>query len=419
VAALSILTLNTGSSSLKFALYRMGGVEGEHEQLDCAGKLDRLTDTESGSARFRVGDASGSLIVDEAGEVAGHDAARAHLFDWVQERLGAPPDGIGHRLVHGGTLYRSPRRINEELRRALDQLVPLAPEHLPREIDGIDAAGKRFPTTAQVACFDTAFHRTMPRVAEVLPVPRELEQRGVQRYGFHGLSYEFIAGELAKLAAPGEGSGRVVAAHLGNGASMAALLDGVSIDTTMGMTPAGGLVMSTRSGDLDPGVLVYMVRHQRLDPDELNELVNRHSGLLGVSGSSSDMRDLLAREEMDPRARLAVALFCYQARKNVAALAAVLGGLDQLVFTGGIGERSAVIRARIAEGLEFLGIELERARNEGDEGRISTDRSAVTVRVIPTNEELIIARHTARLLAAGEGAPRASEPIDRQRDEKG
>ncbi len=415
MAALAILTLNTGSSSLKFALYRMG----EAENLVCAGKLDRLLESETGSARFRVRDATGELIVDEVATLRGHEAARGRLFDWVEDRLGRPPDGVGHRLVHGGAAYRSPRRIDDELRRALDDLVPLAPEHLPREIEGIDAVARRFPQTPQVACFDTAFHRTMPRVAEVLPLPRELEQRGVQRYGFHGLSYEFIARELARLVGKGEKSGRAVVAHLGNGASMAALENGASVETTMGMTPAGGLVMSTRSGDLDPGVLVYLVRHLKLDPDALNELVNRRSGLLGVSGTSSDMRDLLGREAGDPRARLAIELFCYQARKNVAALAAVMGGLDHLVFTGGIGERSPAIRERIAQGLGFLGIELDSARNERDDGRISSDQSAVTVRVIPTNEELIIARHTAELLTSraslGEAAARASA----QRNEKG
>jgi len=285
----------------------------------------------------------------------------------------------------------------DELRRA----TPYAPEHLPRELALIDAFAARHPHLPQVACFDTAFHHTMPRMARLLPIPRRYQSYGVQRYGFHGLSYAYLVEELARIASPAVAHGRVILAHLGNGASMAAVQGGASIDTSMGFTPASGLVMSTRTGDLDPGVVAFLAHTEQMTPPQFHQVVNHQSGLLGVSETSSDMRDLLAREADDVRAAEAVALFCYQAKKWVGAFSAVLGGLDTLVFSAGIGERSASIRARICAGLNFLGLQLDDERNAAHAPVISAGASRVTVHVIRTNEALMIARSVSRLLSLG------------------
>jgi acetate kinase len=274
-------------------------------------------------------------------------------------------------------------------------LVPLSPEHLPQAIAAVETIKHLAPETPQVACFDTTFHRTMPEVARLLPLPRRYLDSGVTRFGFHGLSYEFIAGELRKLD-PEHGGGRAVVAHLGNGASLAALREGVSVDTTMGFTPTGGLVMGTRTGDLDPGVLVYLCEHEGLSAEALSRLVNHESGLLGVSDLSSDMRDLLTSD--DTRAAEAVALFCYQARKHVGALVTTLGGIDTLVFTGGIGEHAVTVRSGISENLDHLWIELDAEANASNAELISSSRSRVVVRVIATDEDLVIARHTRELM---------------------
>lgn len=275
--------------------------------------------------------------------------------------------------------------------------MPLDPDHLPQALAAIDGMRRIYPSVPQVACFDTAFHRRMPPVAQLYPLPREIRDAGVSRYGFHGLSYEYIMHALREvdhIAA----DGRVLIAHLGNGASMAAVRGGTAVDTTMGFTPAGGLVMSTRTGDLDPGVLLYLLEVRRMSPQALNRLVNREAGLLGVSGASADMRDLLEREAADPWAAAAIGLFCYQARKFIGALATALAGLDTLVFTGGIGEHAAPIRARICDGMAFLGIRLDPHRNERHAPIISTDGAPVTVRVMATDEDRMIARHTYRLI---------------------
>jgi acetate kinase len=282
----------------------------------------------------------------------------------------------------------------------LNRLSPYDPDHLPCEIELIEVFRQRHPKLPQVACFDTAFHRTMPRVAKLLPIPRRYDDKGVQRYGFHGLSYAYLMEELARLGDPAATAGRVILAHLGNGASLAAVRDGKSIDTSMGFTPTAGLVMSTRSGDLDPGLAPYLARTDQVTAKHFYEMVNHNSGLLGVSEISSDMRDLLAQEAHDIRAAEAVALFCYQAKKWIGSFAAALGGLDTLVFAGGIGENAPPVRARICEGLGFLGIELSEARNAETAGVISTDASRATVRVIRTDEELMIARSTYRILEA-------------------
>jgi acetate kinase len=275
---------------------------------------------------------------------------------------------------------------------------PYDPEHLPGEIELIEAFGQRHPQLPQVACFDTAFHRTMPRVAKLLPIPRRYGDKGLERYGFHGLSYAYLMEELARLGDPAATAGRVILAHLGNGASLAAVRNGKSIDTSMSFTPAAGLVMSTRSGDLDPGIAAYLERTEQIDGKRFYEMVNHESGLLGISETSSDMRDLQARETSDIRAAEAVTLFCYQAKKWIGAFAAALGGLDTLVFAGGIGENAPPVRARICEGLEFLGVELSEARNAEGAAVISSEGSRVRVRMIRTDEELMIARSTCRLL---------------------
>ena len=304
---------------------------------------------------------------------------------------------MGHRVVHGGIHYSEPQRVTPELIAALRELIPIAPDHMPQAVQAIQAAVEAYPGLPQVACFDTAFHRHMPRTAQLYPLPRHLADEGVVRYGFHGLSYESILRELRALA-PREAEGRVVIAHLGNGASMAAVRGGIGIDTTMGFTPAGGLMMGTRPGDLDPGVLLYLLVERGMTPAAVNELVNQQAGLLGVSGISADMRDLLEKEATDAQAAEAITLFCYQARKYLGALVAVLGGLDTLVFTGGIGEHAAPVRLRICEGLDFLGIRIDPDRNAAHAPAISREGGPVTVRVLRTDEDLMIARHTSELL---------------------
>jgi len=301
--------------------------------------------------------------------------------------------------VHG-MAHTAPERITPRLLAELRRITPYAPEHLPREIALIEAIRRRHPALPQVACFDTAFHRAMPRVAKLLPIPRRFATRGIERYGFHGLSYTFLMEALGQLD-PSAAAGRVILAHLGNGASLAAVRDGRSLDTSMGFTPTSGLVMSTRTGDLDPGLAYYLARADRLSAARFQTMVNDESGLLGVSGTSSDVRDLLAREARDARAADALALFCYQARKWIGAFAAALGGLDTLVFAAGIGENAPDIRARICDGLGFLGIELDQERNANNAALISREGGRVSVRIIRTNEELMIAASVARLLGPG------------------
>jgi acetate kinase len=288
--------------------------------------------------------------------------------------------------------------ITPELLVSLEKLIPLAPGHLPQELRIIAAVRQLYPALKQVACFDTAFHREMPEVAQMYALPIHLHDRGIIRYGFHGLSCEYLTDELKRQTGPEAAEGRVVIAHLGNGASMTAVRHGKSVDTTMGFTPAGGLVMSTRSGDLDPGVLVYLLEEKGMLVSALNDMVNRKSGLLGVSGISPDMKDLLDKEKEDPHAAVAVNLFCYQARKFLAALAATLGGLDTLIFTAGVGENAPTIRWRICEGMEFLGIHLDASRNDANASVISRKDSPCTVRVMRTDEDLMIARHTNELI---------------------
>jgi acetate kinase len=386
-----VLTINGGSSSIRFALYEVG--ESLRRLLD--GKVDRIGLKGTNlTLKDSTGHSQDSLNID----AADHRTAAGFLLDWLEGRPSfASIKSVGHRVVHGMT-HTEPERITPELLDELHRITPYDPEHLPREIELIGAIRHRYPTLPQVACFDTAFHRTMPRVAKLLPVPRRYDTKGVERYGFHGLSYAYLMEELAHLGDPAAIKGRVILAHLGNGASLAAVRDGKSIDASMGFTPTAGLVMSTRSGDLDPGLTSFFLRSEQMTASQYDRMVNHESGLLGVSEISSDMRDLLAREADDVRAAEAVALFCYQAKKWIGSFAAALGGLDSLVFAGGIGENAPPVRARICEGLAFLGIELNEARNVENAALISADTGPVAVRVIPTDEELMIARSVTRAL---------------------
>jgi acetate kinase len=331
-----------------------------------------------------------------------HTVAVGVVMDWIEARSGRETlTAVGHRVVHGGPKYGEPQRITAAMVEELHRLSPFDPEHLPEEILLTEAFHHRFPDLAQVACFDTAFHHNLPRVARLLPIPRRYEAQGVRRYGFHGLSYAFLMGELARLAGAETAHGRVILAHLGNGASLAAVRDGDPVDTSMSFTPAAGVPMSTRSGDLDPGLVWYLTRTEKMSAKQFNEMVNFQSGLLGVSETSSDMRALLDRETQDVRATEAVALFCYQVKKWIGAFAAALGGLDTLVFAGGIGENAPTVRARICDGLGFLGIELDEQRNGAPAGVISAAASRATVRVIRTDEEWMIAKTVCRVLGLG------------------
>jgi acetate kinase len=387
----SILTINGGSSSIKFALYQVE----EPLERKLYGKIDRIG---LPGTNLTFKDPTRNQQESLGIAASDHRSAANSLIDWLEAQPGfASVKAVGHRVVHG-MKHIQPELVTQDLLDELHRITPYDPDHLPREIELIEAFRQRHPKLPQVACFDTAFHRTMPRVAKLLPIPRRYEAKGVQRYGFHGLSYAYLMEELARLGDPAATAGRVILAHLGNGASLAAVRDGKSIDTSMGFTPAAGLVMSTRSGDLDPGLLSFLARTERMTPSQFDQMVNHKSGLLGVSEISSDMRDLLAQEAGDVRAAEAVALFCYQAKKWMGAFAAALGGLDTLVFAGGIGENCPVIRTRICDGLGFLGIELNESRNRENAAVISSDAGRVAVRVIRTDEELIIARSVLRCL---------------------
>ena len=390
-----ILTINGGSSSIKFAVFETG--DSLRRILD--GGIERIGLPE---ATLRVKGLNHADNFSHPVTAPDHTVAVAALMDWIEERNGRDAlTAVGHRVVHGGPKYGKPQRITSEMVEELHRLSPFDPEHLPGEILLTKAFHRRFPDLPQVACFDTAFHHDLPRVAQLLPIPRRYEGQGVRRYGFHGLSYAFLMGELARLAGSEAAHGRVILAHLGNGASLAAVRDGKPVDTSMSFTPAAGVPMSTRSGDLDPGLFWYLFRAEGLDAKRFYEMVNFQSGLLGVSETSSDMRDLLGREAQDVRAAEAVALFCYQVKKWIGAFAAALGGLDTLVFAGGIGENAPTVRARMCDGLRFLGIELEEERNLANEGVISVAASRVAVRVIRTDEERMIAETVCSVLGLG------------------
>jgi acetate kinase len=387
------LTINGGSSSLKFALFTAG----EPPRRHLAGRIERIGLPDAFlSARPRHDQVAAERTPIAAPDHAGAVAA---LLDWLEAGVGLDSVwAVGHRVVHGGTRFTAPQVVTAELVAELRRLSELDPAHLPGEIAMIEAFTRSRPGLPQIACFDTAFHAAMPRVARLLPTPRRYEEAGVRRYGFHGLSYEYLMEELGRVAGDTAARGRVILAHLGAGASLAAVRDGQCIDTSMGFTPTSGLVMGTRSGDLDPGLLLYLIRRERMTADQVDDLVNRRSGLLGVSDISPDMRDLLRCRAEDRRAAEAVALFCYQAKKWIGAFAAALGGVDTLVFAGGIGESAPPVRAEICDGLGHLGIHLDAARNGAGAALISSDASRVAVRVIRTDEEVVIARAVYRLV---------------------
>jgi acetate kinase len=389
------LVLNAGSSSLKFCVYRRLAADGWG--LEARGQIEGI-----GSApRLSVRDGAGGARADEPLGDAVRDGRGAldALATWLHARYGgARVLGVGHRVVHGGARYTGPVVLTPEVLADLRALEPLAPLHQPHNLAAIEAVSALLPGVPQVACFDTSFHRGQPAVAELVPLPAEIRRAGVQRYGFHGLSYEYIASVLPE-AAPEIAGGRVIVAHLGSGASLCAMKGRKSVDSTLGFTALDGLCMGTRPGALDPGVVLHLFQTFGLSAGEVESILYKKSGLLGVSGVSSDMRELLASRE--PAARLAVDYFVYRAAREIGALAAVLGGLDGLVFTAGIGERSAEIRRRIGEASAWLGLALDPAANDAHGPCISKAGSAVSAWVIPTNEELVIARHTARLLGLG------------------
>ena len=376
-----VLTINGGSSSVRFAIFQAG----QPAKRVLGGKMERM------------GSEGTTLTTEAAGEAPqqhrvaaqGRESAIAQLLQWLEAQPQfASLAAAGHRIVHGMERY-APALVTPDLLQELKRNIAFDPEHLPRELELIEAVRQRQPKLRQVVCFDTAFHHGMPQVAKLLPIPRRYAAKGVRRYGFHGLSYTYLLQELRRLGDAAAGSGRVILAHLGSGASVAAVRDGAGIDTSMGFTPSSGLVMGTRTGDLDPGLMSYLSIADGLTSSQFSTLVNHESGLLGVSETSADVRDLLQHEDSDPRAAEALELFCYQAKKWIGSLAAALGGLDTLVFSGGVGENAAPIRLRICEGLQFLGVEIDEAANSRHAPQIS--RGAVTVRIIHTDEESIIA----------------------------
>jgi acetate kinase len=386
-----VLTINSGSSSIKFALY---SIDGPLERI-LYGKVDRIGLTDSTLTYSFEGENQKNTLQIYPSD---NKMASSYLINWLVKQVEfASVKAVAHRVVHG-MHHTEPEYITPELLEELRQIIPYDPDHLPNEIELIETFLQHYPKLKQVACFDTAFHTTMPRVAKLLPIPRRFDAKGIQRYGFHGISYSYLMEELTRIEGSKAAHGRVILAHLGNGASMAAVSEGKSIDTSMGFTPAGGLIMGSRPGDLDPGVVWYMMQSENLSPKQFNHLINHDSGLLGVSEISSDMHDLLEQETTDYRAAEAVALFCYQAKKWVGAFVAVLGGLDMLVFAGGIGENSPQIRSRICEGLQCFGIELDEKRNNANAPVISTDNSRVTVRVINTDEEWMMAKTVREML---------------------
>jgi len=388
----AILVLNAGSSSIKFSLFLE---RGESLELFLGGQLEGLHT----APRFKARDAAGATVGDKQwgkGHALGHDGAIAYLADFLREHLGEHRlAAVGHRVVHGGVDYAAPVRLTAEIVKDLEKFIPLAPLHQPHNLTPIRLLLANRPELPQVACFDTAFHRHQPEVAQAFALPPEITGRGVRRYGFHGLSYEYIASVLPQFDSRAA-QGRTVVLHLGNGASMCAIQGGNSVSSTMGFTAVDGLPMGTRCGNLDPGIVLYLIDELKMDTRAIEKLLYQQSGLLGVSGVSSDMRTLL--DSTEPRAKFAVELFVYRIGRELGSLAAALGGLDALVFTGGIGEHAIPIRERVCKAAAWLGVELDPLANNAGGPRISTAGSRISVWVIPTNEELMIARHTRSIL---------------------
>ncbi|CAN5443485.1 acetate/propionate family kinase [soil metagenome] len=380
-----LFTINVGSSGIKFSMYK---IDGALIPLFYGAIENRGIKTTTFSFTDTVNNEKITIPV----KVNDHDEAAKYLIYWLEKKGDFKSvKAIGHRIVHG-MKHTAPEKITNKLLVELKQIAAYDPEHLPGEIKLIEAFAKRYPNLLQVACFDTAFHTTMPVVAKLLPIPAKYFAKGIQRYGFHGLSYTYLLQQLKQIAGKETANGKIIMAHLGNGASITAIKNGESIDTSMGFTPTAGLVMGTRAGDLDPGVAWYFMQVEKLTPKEFNHLINHESGLLGISETSSDMRELIKNKNSDTRAADAFDLFCYQTKKFIGAYAAVLEGLETLVFSGGIGEHSPEVRSQVCDGLEFLGIELDEIKNMNNESVISSDASKVTVHVIPTNEQLMIAK---------------------------
>lgn len=386
-----ILTINGGSSSIKFSLYQPGSVL----KASLHGKIEKIG---TGQASLVYAREAVKQPTQETIAAPNMQAAGDFLIDWLEKEIGFPTiSAVGHRIVHG-LMHTEAVRITDDIIAELKSISLYDPDHLPAEIALVEKIRERYPQLTQVACFDTAFHAQLPRVARLFPIPRWLEKEGIRRYGFHGLSYSYLLETLKAVASKEESNGKLIFAHLGSGASLAAVKEGRCIDTSMGFTPTGGCMMSSRCGDIDPGILVYLVQQKQFTPQQLNDLVNHQSGLLGVSETSADMQELLQQEATDVRAAEAVELFCYEVKKWLGAFTGVLGGVDAVVFTGGIGENAPVIRARICEGLDYLGIQLSEKQNQQNEWLISSKESRVNVYVIPTDEEYRIAGITAELL---------------------
>lgn len=387
----NILTINGGSSSIKFAIYETGAaltqiLGGSIENIGSKNTSFNFTNTTTTQPKIN------SIKIHNFQEAVNY------LIDWLELQQGFNSvKAIGHRLVHGME-HTAAEKITSILLNQLKQIKLYDPEHLPGEIDLIEIFAKRHPSLVQIACFDTAFHSSMPTIAKLLSIPRKYFDKGIRRYGFHGLSYAYLMLQLNSITGAGTVNGKIILAHLGNGASLAAVKNGKCLETSMGFTPTGGLVMGTRSGDLDPGVAVYLMQVEKLTTQQLNHLINQESGLLGISGTTADMRELIKNRNTDVHAAEAFELFCYQTKKFIGAYAAVLEGLDTLVFSGGIGEHSPEVRSQVCDGLKFLGIELDEIKNINNEAIISSTSSKVTVRVIPTNEQLMIAKMVCDVL---------------------
>jgi len=393
-----ILVINAGSSSIKFSVFETAAdrslAAGAHGQFSAIGP----------EAHLEVADAQGRKLLDQPMAGADHRSAIAAIHDWLVTHIGHETvlNGVGHRVVHGGTTYAEPVLIEAEVAATLEALVPLAPLHQPHALSAIRAVTAVAPKVPQVACFDTAFHRDQPHLAQLFALPRELTAKGIRRYGFHGLSYEYVVSALLRVA-PQIANGKLVVAHLGNGASLCAIENGRSIATTMSFTPVDGLVMGTRTGALDPSVVLYLLQHEKMSAADIDRLINQRSGLLGVSAVSSDMRTLLASPE--PAASEAIDLFVYRIGREFGSMVAALGGLDALIFTGGIGENAAPIRARVCRDASWLGVVLDEAANAAGGPRITERSSAVSAWVVPTDENLVVARHTRRLLDLNSRSP--------------
>ncbi len=386
-----VLTINGGSSSIKFALYE---IEGSLKQL-FYGKMENI-----GIKNTKLSFTTADTHEENSFDINATDYTNAGnlLIEWLEKQDGfVSVKAIGHRIVHG-MKHTDPQQVTSKLLAELKEISAYDPEHLPGEINLIEIFQKRYPLLPQIACFDTSFHSSMPPVAKLLPIPRRYKDKGIQRYGFHGLSYTWLMEELKRIGGNETAQGKIILAHLGNGASIAAIKDGISIDTSMGFTPTSGLPMGTRSGDLEPGVAWYLMEVEKLTPEQFSHLINHESGLLGVSETSSDMRELIKIKDTDSRAAEAIELFCYQTKKWIGSFTAVLGGLDTLVFSGGIGENAPEVRDRVCRGLEYLGIELDEQKNLKNEAIISSAESSVSVRVIKTNEELMIAKLVCHVL---------------------